>query len=75
MCAIMVADLVTGWIGQDLVINKFEVDIKQLNNDKDATEIEESVVNFTIIPPDDYKGNINAVAGFTKLPASIIPKI
>ena len=53
---------------QDLVINKFEVDIKQMNNDQDATEIEESIVNFTIIPPDDYKGNINAVAGFKKLP-------
>jgi len=26
MCLIMVADLVTGWIGQDLVINKFVYD-------------------------------------------------
>ena len=46
-----------------------------MNNDMDATEIEESVVNFTILPPDDYKGNLNAVAGFKKLPPSIIPKI
>tara|TARA_R110001599_G_scaffold53068_5_gene148470 strand:- start:1810 stop:4116 length:2307 start_codon:yes stop_codon:yes gene_type:complete len=60
---------------QDLVVNKFEIDIKQMNNDMDATEIEESVVNFTILPPDDYKGNLNAVAGFKKLPPSIIPKI
>ena len=26
MCIIMVADLVTGWIGQDLIINKFVYD-------------------------------------------------
>ena len=26
MCLIMVADLVTGWVGQDLVINKFVYD-------------------------------------------------
>ena len=26
MCLIMVADLVTGWVGQDLVINEFVYD-------------------------------------------------
>lgn len=26
MCVIMIADLVTGWIGQDLVINEFVYD-------------------------------------------------
>ena len=26
MCIIMVADLVTGWIGKDLIINKFVYD-------------------------------------------------
>ena len=26
MCAIMIADLVTGWVGQDLVINEFVYD-------------------------------------------------
>ena len=26
MCLIMVADLVTGWVGKDLVINKFVYD-------------------------------------------------
>ena len=26
MCVIMVADLVTGWIGQDLIINEFVYD-------------------------------------------------
>ena len=26
MCIIMVADLVTGWVGKDLVINKFVYD-------------------------------------------------
>ena len=37
-------------------------------NDRDATEIEESIINFTIVPPEDYKGNVNAIAGFKKLP-------
>ena len=26
MCAIMIADLVTGWVGKDLVINEFVYD-------------------------------------------------
>lgn len=60
--------IVSHLYNQDMVINKFEVDIKQMSNDRDATEIEESIINFTIVPPDDYDGNINAVAGFKKLP-------
>lgn len=60
--------IVSHLYNQDMVINKFEVDIKQMSNDRDATEIEESIINFTIVPPDDYIGNINAIAGFKKLP-------
>ena len=65
--------VVTHLYNQDMVINKFEVEIKRMNDDKDANEIEKSVINFTIIPPDDYDGNVNAIQGFKKLPASIIP--
>ena len=31
MCIIMIADLVTGWFGQDLVINEFVYDILRSN--------------------------------------------
>lgn len=58
---------------QDLSINKFEVDIKRMDDDKDAIEIEQSVINFTITPPDGYAGNVNAVEGYTKLPPSVKP--
>lgn len=60
--------IVSHLYNQDMIINKFEIDIKQMSNDRDATEIEESIVNFTIVPPDDYEGNINAIAGFKALP-------
>ena len=60
--------IVSHLYNQDMIVNKFEIDIKQMSNDRDATEIEESIVNFTIVPPDDYEGNINAIAGFKKLP-------
>ncbi len=65
--------IVSELYNQDLIVNSFEVSIKGMNDDKDATEIEESVINFTIHPPDDYKGNINGIKGFKNLPASVRP--
>ena len=41
--------------------------------DKDATEIENSVINLTIQPPAGYTGNVNAIKGFASLPPSIRP--
>ena len=65
--------IVSELYNQDMVVNKLEVSIKDMATDKDATEIENSVINLTIQPPDGYTGNINAVKGFTRLPPSIRP--
>tara|TARA_R110001606_G_scaffold398902_1_gene579483 strand:+ start:88 stop:2358 length:2271 start_codon:yes stop_codon:yes gene_type:complete len=65
--------ITTQLYNQDLSINHFQVDIKRMDDDKDAVEIEGSVVNFTIYPPDGYAGNVNAVEGYTKLPPSVKP--
>lgn len=48
---------------QAFTTNKFSVDINKLNSEKPANEIKKSVVNFTILPPDDYKGNLNSISG------------
>lgn len=45
---------------QSLTTNHFSVEIRKLASDKPANEIKKSVINFTIMPPDDYKGNINS---------------
>ncbi len=46
---------------QSLTTNHFSIEIRKLASDKPANEIKKSVINFTIMPPDDYKGNINSV--------------
>tara|TARA_R110002153_G_scaffold274315_1_gene448462 strand:- start:1890 stop:4256 length:2367 start_codon:yes stop_codon:yes gene_type:complete len=43
--------------------NHFEVEIKKLTTDLPAKEIKKSVVNFTIMPPADYTGNLNSIKG------------
>ncbi len=65
--------IVSELYNQDLVVNKLEVNIKDMATDKDATEIENSVINLTIQPPAGYTGNVNAIKGFANLPPSIRP--
>lgn len=65
--------IVSELYNQDLVVNKLEVNIKDMATDKDATEIENSVINLTIQPPAGYTGNVNAIKGFASLPPSIRP--
>jgi hypothetical protein len=47
---------------QALTTNFFDVQIKRLKTDKPAAEITRSVVSITIMPPDNYKGNLNTIA-------------
>ena len=47
---------------QTLATNHFKVEIRKLASDKPANEILKSIVNFTIVPPSDYKGNLNSIA-------------
>jgi len=44
-----------------MTTNHFSVEIRKMSSDRPANEIKKSVVNFTIMPPDDYTGNINSV--------------
>ena len=47
---------------QTMITNNFDIEIKNSANDKEASEITRSIINFTILPPDSYKGNLNSVA-------------
>lgn len=51
---------------QAFTTNTFSVDINKLNSEKPAQEIKKSVINFTILPPDDYKGNLNSISGLNQ---------
>ena len=54
--------IISNLYNQTLTTNRFTVDIRKLATDKPANEIKKSVVNFTIQPPDNYKGNLNSIA-------------
>ena len=47
---------------QSFTTNNFDIEIKRMSDDSVATEIDKCIINFTILPPDSYKGNINTVA-------------
>lgn len=53
--------VISNLYNQQMTTNKFSVDINKLQSEKPANEIKKSIINFTILPPDDYKGNINSV--------------
>ncbi len=55
--------VISNLYNQQMTTNKFSVDINKLQSEKPANEIKKSIINFTILPPDDYKGNINSVSG------------
>ncbi len=46
---------------QQTTINQIGVEIRHMRNDRPANELKKSNVSFTIVPPDDYKENINSV--------------
>jgi hypothetical protein len=46
---------------QETTINQIGVEIRHMRNDRPANELKKSNVSFTIVPPDDYKENINSV--------------
>ena len=52
---------------QQFATNHFKVEILKQNTDQPATEIKNSVINFTIEPPDDYTGNFSTVSGLRKM--------
>lgn len=53
--------IINNLYNQTLTTNHFSVEIRKLSSDKPANEILKSVINFTIMPPDDYSGNVNSV--------------
>ena len=53
--------IVSNLYNQAFTTNHFSVEIRKLATDKPANEIQKSIINFTIMPPDDYTGNINSV--------------
>ncbi len=53
--------IINNLYNQAMTTNHFSVEIRKLQSDRPATEIKKSVVNFTILPPDDYKGDITSV--------------
>ncbi len=55
--------VVNNLYNNDMTTNHFEVEIKKLATDLPAKEIKKSVINFTIMPPADYKGNLNSIKG------------
>jgi hypothetical protein len=58
--------VISNLYNQALATNRLSVEIRKLTNDRPATEIEKSIINLTIMPPDDYKGNINSIDLLTK---------
>tara|TARA_R110000744_G_scaffold37086_3_gene85273 strand:+ start:377 stop:2419 length:2043 start_codon:yes stop_codon:yes gene_type:complete len=52
--------IISNLYNQELITNKFDVEIRRLKDDLPATEILKSIVNFTIVPPPSYTKNINA---------------
>ncbi len=52
--------IISNLYNQETTVNKFSCEIRKLRTDRPATEIQRSVINFTIVPPDDYKGNLNS---------------
>lgn len=52
--------IISNLYNQALTTNKFDVEIRRLKDDTPATEILKSIINFTVIPPDNYTKNINA---------------
>jgi hypothetical protein len=53
--------IISNLYNQAISTNHFSVEIRKLATDKPANEIKKSIVNFTIMPPDNYTGNINSV--------------
>ena len=53
--------IINNLYNQAMTTNHFSIEIRKLASDRPATEIKKSIVNFTIMPPDDYNGNINSV--------------
>ena len=48
---------------QAFTTNNINIQIIKQKTDKPATDILRTIVNFTIEPPDDYKGNLNTSQG------------
>ena len=48
--------IISNLYNQELSTNHFKVDIRKQRNDKPATEIKNSIINFTIEPPEGFKG-------------------
>ena len=53
--------IINNLYNQAMTTNHFSVEIRKLQSDRPASEIKRSVINFTILPPDDYKGDITSV--------------
>ena len=54
--------IINNLYNQQLTTNSFTIEIRKLSSDKPATEIIKSVINFTIVPPDSFKGNLNSIS-------------
>ena len=54
--------IINNLYNQALTTNNFDIEIKRMSDDSIATEIDKSIINFTILPPDSYKGNLNTIA-------------
>ena len=55
--------VISNLYNQQMTTNTFSVDINKLQSEKPANEIKKSIINFTILPPDNYTGNINSISG------------
>ena len=53
--------VISNLYNQELSTNHFKIDIRKQRNDKPATEIKNSIINFTIEPPDGFKGKMGAI--------------
>ncbi len=54
---------VSNMYNQPLSTNQLGVEIRDMATDTPSTEITKSVVNITITPPAEYKGNLDSIAG------------
>jgi len=59
--------IVSNLYNQELSTNHFKVDIRKQRNDRPATEIKNSIINFTIEPPEGFKGAMGSIAGIKKI--------
>jgi hypothetical protein len=55
--------VVSNMYNQELATNQIGIEIRDLQTDTPSEDIKRSVINLTITPPEDFKGNLDSIEG------------